>query len=61
MKNDMKNINQITYVTGYGRKIIRGSYKKNINHYITLFTTLTVSFLIGVLIGVLIFWAIGSL
>ena len=45
----------------YGRKIVMGSYKKTVNHYMILFMTLGVSFLIGILIGVLMFWAIVSL
>lgn len=50
-----------TYTTSYGRKLVRGGYKRNTDYHMVLLMTWGVSFLIGVLIGLLIFWMIISL
>ena len=49
------------YTTSYGRKLVKGGYKRNTSYYAVLLMIWGVSFLIGVLIGVLVVWALISL
>ena len=45
----------------YGRKIVKGTYKKKSEFYKRLYISWGVCFLIGLVIGIILFWGISSL
>lgn len=47
--------------TTYGRKVVKGGYKKKSEYYKRLYISWGVCILIGLVIGILVFWGISSL